>query len=164
MPDSHFSFKNGILCAIGGELVMEIAQIIANRASGDVISCDVTTPMREAIALLASKRIGAVPVLQNGSIVGIFSERDVIYSLAKNGETCLSHPVGDVMASPPITVEPITHVIEALALMTRKRIRHLPVIDNGAMVAFISIGDLVKSRIDEVEHEAEAMRAYIQTA
>ena len=143
---------------------MEIAQIIANRASGDVISCDVSTPMRDAITLLASKRIGAVPVLQNGSVVGIFSERDVIYNLAKEGEACLSRSVGEVMAKPPITIETHTHVYEALALMTRRRIRHLPVIENGAMIAFISIGDLVKSRIDEVEHEAEAMREYIQTA
>jgi CBS domain-containing protein len=143
---------------------MEIAQIIANRASGEVISCDVSTPMRDAISLLAEKRIGAVPVLQAGSVVGIFSERDVIYSLAKDGESCLSRAVGEVMAKPPITIDPYTHVYEALALMTRRRIRHLPVINDGAMVAFISIGDLVKSRIDEVEHEAEAMRAYIQTA
>lgn len=143
---------------------MEVAQILADRTPGDVISCDVGTAMREAIDLLASKRIGAVPVLQNGTVVGIFSERDVIYNLEKEGEACLSRPLGDVMAKPPITIESHTHVYEALALMTRRRIRHLPVIDNGAMVAFISIGDLVKSRIDEVEHEAEAMRAYIQTA
>ena len=143
---------------------MEIAQIIANRASGGVISCDVSIPVRDAISLLAEKRIGAVPVLQNGSVVGIFSERDVLYNLAKDGEQCLSRPVGEVMAKPPITIDPYTHVIEALALMTRRRIRHLPVISDGAMVAFISIGDLVKSRIDEVEHEAEEMRNYIQSA
>lgn len=143
---------------------MEVAQIIANRSSHDVISCDVSTPVRDAIELLAGKRIGAVPVVQGGSVVGIFSERDVIYNLAKEGESCLSNPVGDVMAKPPITIDPYTHVIEALALMTRRRIRHLPVINDGVMIAFISIGDLVKSRIDEVEHEAEAMREYIQTA
>lgn len=143
---------------------MEIAQVIAIRASGEIISCDVSTPVREAVALLAKRRIGAVPVLQSGSVVGIFSERDVVYRLADEGEACLRRPVGEVMTAPAITIAPSMHVFEALALMTRRRIRHLPVVENGAMVSFISIGDLVKSRIDEVEHEAEAMRTYIQSA
>src|SRR3546814_1755669 len=77
---------------------------------------------------------------------------------------CLSRRVGDVMTAPPITVEAGTRVDEALELMTRRRIRHLPVIEQGQMCGFISIGDLVKSRIDEVEYEAAAMRNYIQTA
>ena len=68
------------------------------------------------------------------------------------------------MTAPAITVQRTTSVLEALALMTRRRIRHLPVVDGEAMCGFISIGDLVKARLDEIEHEAEAMRAYIQTA
>jgi len=143
---------------------MDIAQIIAKRPSGEIISCDVTTPMRDAVALLASKRIGALPVMQGGMVVGIFSERDVIYRLAEEGEVCLSHQVGSVMTAPAITVEPSALVEEALGLMTRRRIRHLPVVENGAVLGFISIGDLVKCRMDQVEHEAEAMRSYIQTA
>lgn len=143
---------------------MEIANIIRERNAQDIISCDVSTPVREAVAILASKRIGALPVMEGGRVVGIFSERDVIYRLADEGEACLSHPMGQVMTSPPITVDVTTRVDEALSLMTKRRIRHLPVMDGGAMTAFISIGDLVKSRIDEVEHEAEAMRSYIQTA
>jgi len=142
---------------------MSVARIIEGHRSADVISCDSGTPMRNAIALLAGKRIGAVPVMQDGSVVGIFSERDVIYMLAQEGEACLDRPLADVMTATPITVRPATSIDDALALMTRRRIRHLPVIENGAMVAFISIGDLVKHRIDEVEHEAEAMREYIQT-
>ena len=118
----------------------------------------------EAVALLAKKRIGAVPVMRGGSVVGIFSERDVIYKLANEGEACLNRPLTDVMTAPPITVETTSLINEALALMTRRRIRHLPVMENGAMVAFISIGDLVKYHTDEVEHEAEALREYIQTA
>lgn len=143
---------------------MTIARIIEGRRGAEVISCDSNDTMREAVALLAKKRIGAVPVMRGGSVVGIFSERDVIYKLANEGEAYLNRPLADVMTAPPITVETTSLINEALALMTRRRIRHLPVMENGAMVAFISIGDLVKYHTDEVEHEAEALREYIQTA
>ncbi|ABC64680.1 CBS domain-containing protein [Erythrobacter litoralis] len=143
---------------------MEVAHLIERRAAADVITCDAHQPVREAIALLASKRIGAVPVMENGSIAGIFSERDVIYRMAEEGTSCLDKLVGQVMTAPAITVEKSTKVDEALALMTKRRIRHLPVTDNGAFAGFVSIGDLVKSRIDEVENEAQAMRDYIQHA
>jgi len=143
---------------------MTIARIIEGRRGAEVMSCDSNDTMREAVALLAKKRIGAVPVMRGGSVVGIFSERDVIYKLANEGEACLNRPLADVMTAPPITVETTSLINEALALMTRRRIRHLPVMENGAMVAFISIGDLVKYHTDEVEHEAEALREYIQTA
>ena len=143
---------------------MTVAKLIEGRAPADVITCDANQPVREAVALLASKRIGAVPVMENGMVAGIFSERDVIYRMAEEGTACLDKLVGQVMTAPAITVEKSTNVDEALALMTRRRIRHLPVTDNGAFAGFVSIGDLVKSRIDEVEHEAQAMRDYIQTA
>lgn len=142
---------------------MEIAQLIADRASTDIISCDVNDVVRDVVATLATKRIGALPVMQNGQLAGIFSERDVIYRMAEHGAACLDTSVGEVMTAPAITVELSMKVDEALGLMTRRRIRHLPVMDGGAVCGFISIGDLVKSRIDEVEHEAEAMRNYIQT-
>ena len=121
-------------------------------------------PVREAIALLASKRIGAVPIMEGGRIVGIFSERDVIYRLADEGDACLERPIGEVMTAPAITVERSATVLDALALMTKRRIRHLPVVDGETMCGFISIGDLVKARLDEIQHEAEAMREYIRTA
>lgn len=143
---------------------MEIRRLIEGRTSSDIISCALDVPVREAIALLASKRIGAIPVTEHGKVVGIFSERDVIYRLAEEGDACLSRPLGDVMTAPAITVNRDTPVLEALALMTRRRIRHLPVVDGGEMCGFISIGDLVKARLDEIQHEAEAMREYIQTA
>ena len=143
---------------------MEIRRLIEGRASSDIISCALDIPVREAIALLASKRIGAIPVTEHGKVVGIFSERDVIYRLADEGDACLSRPLGDVMTAPAITVNRDTPVLEALALMTRRRIRHLPVVDGGEMCGFISIGDLVKARLDETQREAEAMREYIQTA
>jgi CBS domain-containing protein len=142
---------------------MTIAKIIADRSSNDILSCDVSTPVSEAVSLLAEKRIGALPVMRGGSVAGIISERDVIYKLASEGSACLDGPVEAIMTSPVITVEPSTTVDEALAMMTRRRFRHFPVVEDGALVGFISIGDLVKTRIDEVEHEAAAMRDYIQT-
>ncbi|MEP0189355.1 MAG: CBS domain-containing protein [Erythrobacter sp.] len=143
---------------------MTIATIVADRAASDIIACDVSTPVSEAVQMLAGKRIGALPVLRNGTVAGIVSERDIIYRLAEGGGACLNQTVEEIMTSPAITVEQNTKIDDALALMTRRRFRHFPVVDNGRLVAFISIGDLVKTKIDEVEHEAEALRSYIQTA
>lgn len=143
---------------------MTIAQIIQGRSPGSIISCDVSSRVSEAIEMLAKQKIGALPVLRDGSIAGIISERDVIYRLAEHGGSCLDMRVGDIMTSPAITVEPSTSVDDALAMMTRRRFRHFPVVENGKLLAFVSIGDLVKTKIDEVEHEAEALRSYIQTA
>jgi len=143
---------------------MTIAKIITERTASDVIACDVSTRVSEAVQMLAGKRIGALPVLRDGKIAGIVSERDVIYRLAETGGACLDQPVEAIMTSPAVTVEPSTSIEDALALMTRRRFRHFPVVEDGNLVAFISIGDLVKNKIDEVEHEAEALRSYIQTA
>ena len=142
---------------------MTIAKIIANRDATDIISVDVSTRVSEAVSMLAGKRIGALPVMRDGEVAGIVSERDVIYCLADRGQAALDLTVGDIMTSPAITVEPSTPIDGALALMTRRRFRHFPVVDGGKLVAFISIGDLVKHKIDMVEHEAEQLRTYIQT-
>ena len=142
---------------------MTIARLIEGRST-EVVGCETGTTVREAVALFANRRIGAVPVLENGKIVGIFSERDVVRQLAEHGPQMLDGSVGAVMTAPAITVEPGTGVMDALGLMTRRRFRHLPVVEGGRMVGFVSIGDLVKYRIDRIESEAEAMRAYIQAA
>ncbi len=142
---------------------MTIARLIEGRST-EIIHCDAADSVGQALALLAERRIGALPVLQHGAIAGIFSERDVVYQLAEHGPAMLEKRVGDVMTSPAITVEPGTGVLDALGLMTRRRIRHLPVVVDGALIGFVSIGDLVKYRIDRIESEAEAMRSYIQSA
>jgi CBS domain-containing protein len=141
---------------------MTIARIIAQRGPSDIIACDVSTPVAEVVQTLATRRIGALPVLRDGRVVGIVSERDVIYRLADRGKECLDVAVEDIMTSPAVTVEPATTVDEALGMMTRRRFRHFPVVEEGALVAFISIGDLVKHKMDEVQHEADALRNYIQ--
>ena len=142
---------------------MTIARMIEGRNAA-IISCEAATTVRDAITLLAERRIGALPVLAGGEVSGIFSERDVVYQLQAQGSAVLERSVGEVMTAPAVTVAPETEVLEALALMTKRRIRHLPVVTNGAMIGFVSIGDLVKYRIELIESEAEAMRAYIQTA
>lgn len=141
---------------------MNIAAVIADRDPHAIISCDVATPLVEAIRILGKQRIGALPVLHDGRVVGIISERDVVYCLADQGGSCLDQPVEEIMTSPAITVSPATTVDEALSLMTRRRFRHFPVVDDGKFLAFISIGDLVKHKMDEIEHEAAALRNYIQ--
>lgn len=142
---------------------MTIARLIEGRNSA-IVSCDAATTVREAIALLAERRIGALPVLAAGKVAGIFSERDVIYQLQALGPAVLDRPVGEVMTAPAVTVTPEAEAIEALTLMTKRRIRHLPVVAGETMIDFISIGDLVKYRIDLIESEAAALRVYIQSA
>ncbi len=88
----------------------------------------------------------------------------MIYCLEREGAAALGRRVSEVMTAPAVTVKPSEAVLSALALMTRRRIRHLPVVDGGRCVGFVSIGDLVKFRIDRIESEAEAMRMYIQSA
>lgn len=129
-----------------------------------VVTCNADNSVREAAAVLAERKIGALPVMEGDRLVGMFSERDVIYRLRDKGAAVLDVAVGDVMTSPALTVEPETSVLAALSLMTRRRIRHLPVVADGRMVGLVSIGDLVKYRIDKIEAEAEAMRNYIQMA
>jgi CBS domain-containing protein len=141
---------------------MTIARIIAQRGSSDIIACDCTTPVAEVVQTLATKRIGALPVLREGRVVGIVSERDVIYRLADRGKECLDVAVEEIMTSPAVTVEPGTTIDEALGMMTRRRFRHFPVVDDGALIGFVSIGDLVKHKMDEVQGEADALRNYIQ--
>lgn len=143
---------------------MMIGKLIDSRPTQDVVTCNAATPVRDAIALLASKRIGALPVMMQDTVAGIFSERDVIYRLAEEGELCLGRAVGEVMTAPAIGVARDTSVEEALGLMTRRRIRHLPVVEGGRLVGFVSIGDLVKAQLEQISHEAAAMRDYIRTA
>lgn len=138
---------------------MTIGRIIHDR---DTVSVGADMPVRDVVALLARHRIGAVPVLQDGRVAGIFSERDVIRSLAEHGPDALDTAVGNRMTAPVVSVTRDQSVLGALALMTDRRIRHLPVVEGNTLVGFVSIGDLVKYRIDGIEAEAAAMRYYIQ--
>lgn len=143
---------------------MTIARLIAGRP-GEVWSCHAEDSVADAVEILAKRRIGALPVQDgNSAVAGIFSERDVMYNLQIHGAEALRMKVRDTMTAPVVTIAPETTVLEALALMTQRRFRHLPVVEGGRMVGFVSIGDLVKYRIDRIEAEADAMREYIRQA
>lgn len=142
---------------------MTIARLLAGRDQR-IVHCGPQETVRTAAQRLADNRIGAMPVVDGGRVIGIFSERDLLYCIAAHGAAALDMLVYDVMTAPPITADPDTTVRDALEVMTLRRIRHLPVLDGDRLVAFVSIGDLVKHRLELVEHEAAAMREYIRMA
>jgi len=142
---------------------MTIASVLQGKGSAvETIAGDTT--LFDAVRRLGEKRIGALPVVEGNRIAGIMSERDVVYCLRDHGPDALDWPVSRVMSSPAITIDSSTDVLAALALMTQRRIRHLPVVDNGEIRGLVSIGDLVKHRMERIEAEADAMREYIQSA
>jgi CBS domain-containing protein len=142
---------------------MTIKSILADKGH-EVTTIGPDERMTQLVARLGEKRIGALPVVENGQVLGIVSERDVIYCLRDHGAEVLGWPVSRAMTSPAVTVDPSTQVLSALAMMTKRRIRHLPVVSGGELIGIVSIGDLVKYRMERIEEEAEAMRAYIQSA
>jgi CBS domain-containing protein len=142
---------------------MNIANVLRSKGSA-VETITAAARVMDAVQVLGAKRIGALPVVEDGRIAGILSERDVIYCLRDQGPEMLDWPVSRIMTSPAITVESTMEVLAALALMTQKRIRHLPVVEGDEIRGLVSIGDLVKHRMERIEAEAEAMRAYIQSA
>ncbi len=142
---------------------MTIAAIM-ERKGDRLVSVECDTPVREAVRRLAEHRIGSLPVVRDGKVAGIMSERDIVYCLAREGESVLEWPVEKVMTSPAITVTGDVPVLAALSMMSQRRIRHLPVVEGERLVGLVSIGDLVAYRIACIEEEAEAMRAYIQSA
>ncbi len=142
---------------------MTIAAILSGK--GDkVVSVECDTPVREAVRLLAEHRIGSLPVTRVDKVAGIISERDIVYCLARDGEAVLDQKVERVMTAPAITVTSDVQVLAALSQMSKRRIRHLPVVEGKRLIGIVSIGDLVAYRIARIEQEAEAMRAYIQSA
>ena len=142
---------------------MTIAKVLHGKGSA-VETIAAGAPLAAAVERLGEKRIGALPVVEDGRIVGIVSERDVIYCLRDRGRQALDLAVSEVMSAPAITVDSQTDVLHALALITERRIRHLPVVDGDHIRGIVSIGDLVKYRMEMIEAEADAMRVYIQSA
>lgn len=142
---------------------MTIAAILNGKGS-EVVQARSGDAVLEVARLLAERRIGCVPVVEEGAVVGIFSERDLLYHLAEEGPDVLGRSVAEIMTAPAISIDRETPVLVALSLMTRRRVRHLPVVEDGALLGIVSIGDLVKYRIDRIESEAAALRDYIQSA
>ena len=140
---------------------MKIAELLRDKTSG-IVKIGPEQSIAEAAAALTENRIGALLVEgQGGEIVGILSERDIISGMAPHGADLHDVAVEELMTRKLIHCSPQDTVLETMAMMTDRNIRHLPVFDNDELVGFISIRDLVKWRIMEVQSEAEAMRAYI---
>ncbi|WP_376091996.1 CBS domain-containing protein [Roseomonas sp. CCTCC AB2023176] len=143
---------------------MTIARILHTKGA-EVVSVPPDASGREIAEVLARHRIGAVLVRDGeGRVVGIVSERDLVRCMARNGEAPDHTPAQGLMTQVLSTVTRATTIGEALALMTDRRVRHLPVMEGGALLGMISIGDLVKARIEEAEHEAQTLREYVTAA
>ena len=143
---------------------MKISDVIKGKSSGGVITIAPAATVRELLALLAEHNIGAVIVSGDGTAVdGIVSERDVVRKL--NGDdSVLDAPVEQIMTAVVQTCEPGADVDGLMAQMTEHRIRHVPVIDHGQLVAVVSIGDVVKSRIGQLEFERDQLDSYVHQA
>jgi CBS domain-containing protein len=140
---------------------MTVAHILQSKGS-DVISISPTAAILEVADVLAEHKIGAVFVMGDGDkLVGIISERDIVRALAQRGSELAGAKVSEYMTSELITCAPDATIDQIMALMTQGRVRHLPVLDKGKLCGMISIGDIVKRRIAEVEFEAEEMKRYI---
>jgi CBS domain-containing protein len=143
---------------------MTVAAILAEKGH-DVVTVGPTATVAETVELLADHRIGAAVVTdRTGRILGIVSERDIVAALAESGPEALRREVRSVMTEKVVTCSERDTINVVMTRMTRGRFRHLPVVENGRMVGVISIGDVVKRRIEDVEREAEEMRTYIATA
>lgn len=140
---------------------MLIAQILTVKgAVVHAIAGDAT--LSDAARELTEKKVGCVIVLDgDGDILGVLSERDIVREVARRGADCLDSTVSSAMSSTVITADPGESVDDCLGRMTDRRIRHLPVLRDGKLIGLVSIGDLVKRKIEEVEVEAASLRAYI---
>jgi CBS domain-containing protein len=131
----------------------------------NVVTVTPTARISAAIALLRRHGIGALVVSSNGtSVDGILSERDIVHALADQGTKALELDVAQLMSRRVVTCKPGDSIADLMGLMTERRIRHLPVIDRDALAGMVSIGDVVKNRLDEVESEATSMREFIAGA
>ena len=140
---------------------MTVAAILRHKGIG-IAAVAPTTRITEVTVALAQHRIGAVLVRDAaGQLLGIVSERDIVRCLAKSGAACLEMTAAQLMTTQLHTVSPARSTSEVLALMTSSRIRHLPVIEGGALVGLVSIGDVVKAQLGDQAQEVDSLRAYV---
>jgi CBS domain-containing protein len=138
---------------------------ILSRKGGDVVTIAPTASLSAAVKLLAERRIGALVVTgPDNRVAGILSERDIVRTLAERGPAALEDNVAAVMTRKVTTATEADTIALIMERMTAGKFRHLPVVDQGRLVGVISIGDVVKLRLEEIERESEALREYIATA
>ncbi|GHE92288.1 inosine-5-monophosphate dehydrogenase [Aliiroseovarius zhejiangensis] len=141
---------------------MLIHQILKNKTLAGVATVKPGSKVADAANLLSEKKIGAVIVSQDGvRPVGILSERDIVSALGKVGSGCLDQVVDDLMTSKLVTCAPGDRAIQVLQIMTERRFRHMPVMEGDEMIGLVSIGDVVKARLDELSQQADALKNMI---
>jgi CBS domain-containing protein len=142
---------------------MNVARIIEEKGR-DVVTVSPGASLAEIAAVLSERRIGAVVVVETEEIRGIISERDIVRAVAKLGGAALQRQGVEFMTPRVVTCVPEDTIDQVMQKMTTGRFRHLPVVEKGRLAGIVSIGDVVKRRIEEVEKEAEQIREYIATA
>jgi CBS domain-containing protein len=141
---------------------MRIADVLrSKRAGATVVTTSPTATVTELLGLLAQYNVGALPVVDGGELVGIVSERDVVRRLHEHGHAMLDSIVAELMTGDVVTCAPGDRAADLARIMTDRRIRHLPVCEGNRLIGIVSIGDLVKARIDQLEQEREQLASYI---
>ena len=139
---------------------MTVAAILREKG-GEIIDVAPDETVADAARLLGEKRIGAVLVRRGGEIAGILSERDIVRAAGAEGAEVFERPVSALMTRDVVRCSPSDTVERVMRVMTEGRFRHLPVVDGGRLVGVVSIGDVVRRRIEDAEREAESMREYV---
>jgi CBS domain-containing protein len=143
---------------------MTVKAVLSSK-SGDVVTIEPTATLEAAIKTLGDYRIGALIVLgPDRRVAGILSERDIVRALGERGSSVLTEPVSQVMTRNVVTCGEADTVAHIMQRMTAGKFRHVPVVDRGRLIGIISIGDVVKYRLEEMERESSALREYILTA
>ena len=142
---------------------MNVETILRSKG-GAVTTVAPRATIRDAVALLRRERIGALVVSGGARVEGILSERDIVHGLADRGAPLLDATVEELMTRRVFTCTPRDSVGDLMAMMTERRIRHIPVLKDGALAGIVSIGDVVKHRLDEIEYEASSLRSFIAGA
>ena len=143
---------------------MNVKTILATKG-GDTVGIEPTADLTAAAKLLSTHRIGAVVIRgAGGRLAGILSERDIVRALSEHGAAALTLSVGQVMTRNVTTCGEDESIATIMEQMTAGKFRHMPVVSKGELVGLVSIGDVVKQRVEEIERESEAMRDYIRTA
>jgi CBS domain-containing protein len=139
---------------------MRISDLLRDKGSA-VATVSPTTSVTELLGELSKHNIGATVVLDGDNVVGIVSERDIVRRLAERGAELLGAAIGEIMTRSVVTCSPNDSVDSLAATMTERRIRHMPVLSSGRLVGIVSIGDVVKSRISQLETDREQLESYI---
>ncbi|MDP2964954.1 MAG: CBS domain-containing protein [Pelolinea sp.] len=140
--------------------MIQVSDLLKGKGS-QVWSIDASATLQDALNLLSEKDIGALPVLRNGKLVGIFSERDFVRAISINPSLPLETLVSELMTKEVLTVSPSDNVERCMKLMTEQHIRHLPVVDSGKMIGIVSIGDAVKLIITDQKSFIRQLEDYI---